>query len=114
MALSCHLTTGQCGEAWINDLKISVLYIAALTKSFIHKIQDMCLKPESSKYHYDQTRRAQGATVFFVQSPKAKKTSRPKARDGHRYPCPALEFLNGSSEVSRAAASEGTGRDEAL
>ena len=41
-------------------------------------------------------------------------TSRPKARDGHRYPCPALVFCNGSSYVSRAAAPEGTGGDEVL
>ena len=41
-------------------------------------------------------------------------TSRPKARDGHRYPCPALVFCNGSSFVSRAAAPEGTGGDEVL
>ena len=41
-------------------------------------------------------------------------TSRPKARDGHRYPCPALVFLNGGYDVSRAAAPEGTGGDEVL
>ena len=41
-------------------------------------------------------------------------TSRPKARDGHRYPCPALAFCNGSSYVSRAAALEGTGGDKVL
>ena len=41
-------------------------------------------------------------------------TSRLKARDGHRYPCPALEFPDGSSEVSRAVAPEGTGGDEVL
>ena len=31
-------------------------------------------------------------------------TSCTKARAGHRYPCPALVFCNGSSFVSRAAA----------
>ena len=45
---------------------------------------------------------------------REKKTSRPKARDGHRYPSPALVFCNGSSFVSRAAAPEGTGGDEVL
>ena len=40
---------------------------------------------------------------------KREGTSRPKARDGHRYPCPALVFPNGSSYASRAAAPEGTG-----
>ena len=38
----------------------------------------------------------------------------PKARGGHRYPCPALVFCNGSSDGSRAAAPEGTGGDEVL
>ena len=38
-------------------------------------------------------------------------TSRPKARDGHRYPSPALVFRNGSSYVSRAAAPKETGGD---
>ena len=42
------------------------------------------------------------------------KTSRPKARDGHRYPCPALVFCNGSSYASRAAAPEGTRGDDVL
>ena len=27
---------------------------------------------------------------------KEKETSRPKARDGHRYPCPAAAFHDGS------------------
>ena len=45
---------------------------------------------------------------------KKERTSRPKARDGHRYPCPAWVFPNGSSYVSRAAAPEGTGGDEVL
>ena len=49
-----------------------------------------------------------------VRGKERKRTSRPKARDGHRYPCPALEFPDGSSEVSRAAAPEGTGGDEVL
>ena len=43
-----------------------------------------------------------------------KTTSCPKARDGHRYPCPALAFCNGSSYGSRAAAPEGTGGDKVL
>ena len=38
-------------------------------------------------------------------------TNRPKARDGHRYPCPALVFCNGSCYVSRAAVPEGTRGD---
>ena len=42
------------------------------------------------------------------------RTSRPKARDGHRYPCPVLVFCNGSSYGSRAAAPEGTRGDKAL
>ena len=37
-----------------------------------------------------------------------KKNSRPKARDGHRYPCPALVFYDSGCCVSRAAAPEGT------
>ena len=41
-------------------------------------------------------------------------TSRLKARDGHRYPCPAVVFCNGSSHMSRAAALEGNGGDEVL
>ena len=41
-------------------------------------------------------------------------TSRPKARDGHRYPCPALVFHDGNCYDSRAAAPEGTGGDEVL
>ena len=41
-------------------------------------------------------------------------TSRPKARDGHRYPCPALVFHDGSCFVSRAAPLEGTEGDEVL
>ena len=41
-------------------------------------------------------------------------TSRPKARHGHRYPCPALVFFDGGCYVSRAAAPEGTGGDEVL
>ena len=41
-------------------------------------------------------------------------TSHPKARDGHRYPCPAPVFCNGSSFLSRAAAPEGTEGDEVL
>ena len=41
-------------------------------------------------------------------------TSRPKARDGHRYPCPALVFHDGSCYVSRAAALKGTGGDKVL
>ena len=43
-----------------------------------------------------------------------RETSRPKARDGHRYPCPALVFCIGHCYVSRAAAPEGTGGDEVL
>ena len=35
------------------------------------------------------------------------RTSRPKAIDGHRYLCPALEFLNGGYSVSRAATKSG-------
>ena len=35
-------------------------------------------------------------------------------RDGHRYPCPALLFHNGSCYVSRAAAPEGTRGDKVL
>ena len=38
------------------------------------------------------------------------RTSRPKARDGHRYPRPALVFVNVGHDVSRAAAPEGTGQ----
>ena len=45
---------------------------------------------------------------------RIKRTSRPKARDGHRYPCPAFVFPNGCSLVSRAAAPEGTGGDKVL
>ena len=41
-------------------------------------------------------------------------TSRPKARDGHRYPCPALVFFDDGCYVSRAAAPEGTGGDGVL
>ena len=41
-------------------------------------------------------------------------TYRPKARDGHRYPCPALVFYDGGYRVSRAVAPEGTGGDEVL
>ena len=33
---------------------------------------------------------------------------KPVARDGHRYPCPALVFCDGRYCVSRAAALEGT------
>ena len=47
--------------------------------------------------------------LFFI-----KQTSRPKARDGHRYPCPTPAFHNGSCCVSRAAALEGTGGDKVL
>ena len=39
---------------------------------------------------------------------KAKETSRPKARDGHRYPCPDHQHGGGSEEVGRAAAPQGT------
>ena len=45
---------------------------------------------------------------------KKKITSRPKARDGHQYPCPALVFFDGGCYVSRAAALEGTGGDGVL
>ena len=38
----------------------------------------------------------------------------PKARGGHRYPCPALVFHDGSCYVSRAAALKGTKGDEVL
>ena len=41
-------------------------------------------------------------------------TSCLKTKDGHRYPCPAQVFLNGSCYVSRAAAPEGTCGDEVL
>ena len=41
-------------------------------------------------------------------------TSPPKARDGHRYPCPALVFYDGGYCVSRAVALEGTGGDKVL
>ena len=41
-------------------------------------------------------------------------TKRPKARDGHRYHCPALVFCNGRCYVSRAAAPEGNERDKVL
>ena len=37
-----------------------------------------------------------------------------KARDGHRYPCPALVFHDVSCYVSRAAAPEGTKGNEVL
>ena len=40
-------------------------------------------------------------------------TSRPKARDGQRYPCPALECCDGCYSMSRAAALE-AGRDKNL
>ena len=40
---------------------------------------------------------------------KERNTSRPKAIDGRRYPCPALVFL---IVVGRAAAKEGIGGDE--
>ena len=54
--------------------------------------------------------------MFFAYEKKNNKviTSRPKARDGHRYPCPALVFCSGSSYVSRAAAPEETGGDKVL
>ena len=38
----------------------------------------------------------------------------PKARVGHRYPCPALVFFDGGCYVSREAAPEGTGGDKVL
>ena len=41
-------------------------------------------------------------------------TSRPKARDGHRYPCPVLVALNGGYDVSRAAVPEGAGGGKVL
>ena len=47
--------------------------------------------------------------VNCYQEAKLTITSRPKARDGHQYPCPAFVFTNGSSLVSRAVAPEGTG-----
>ena len=37
-----------------------------------------------------------------------------KARDGHRYPCPALVFHDGSCYVRRRAAPEGTKGDKVL
>ena len=40
--------------------------------------------------------------------------SRPKAGDGHWYPCPALVFLNGGYHVSRAAAPGCIGGDKFL
>ena len=50
----------------------------------------------------------------LVPSGARGKTSCPKARDAHRYPCPALVFCHGSCYVSRAAALEGTGGDKVL
>ena len=54
-----------------------------------------------------------GALIFLktwkVGDHKKGITSRPKARDGHWYPCPAQVLHDGSCYVSRAAAPEGIG-----
>ena len=69
---------------------------------------------EGGEYFFS-LRKARASVCFTLSRLERElETSRPKARDGHRYPCPALVFCNGSSYGSRAAAPERTGGDEVL
>ena len=51
------------------------------------------------------------SSLFGAEAQKGKKrkeeTSRPKARDGHRYPCPAERFVYGSLASKLAFGPEG-------
>ena len=67
-----------------------------------------------SKVHSAEDDMGANVDLSYATKSVTLSTSRPNARDGHRYLFPALVFCNGSSYVSRAAAPEGTGGDEVL
>ena len=62
-----------------------------------------------SKVHSAEDDMGANVDLSYATKSVTLSTSRPNARDGHRYPCPTLVICNGSNYGSRAAALEGTG-----
>ena len=67
-----------------------------------------------SKVHSVEDDMGANVDLSYATKSVTLSTSPPKARVGHRYPCPALVFCYYSYDVSRATAPEGIGGDEVL